>query len=491
MNDEQAVPVDTKLMPHNREAETQLLHAFMNFANAYEVTAHLLSPESFYVPEHQYIYEAMQQVYASRKVVDLVTVAEQLKNNGQLDRVGGATALVSIRGNLYDPSKYEVYARILQESHIKRKVIFQGHDLIRRAYDDTQDALDLMDKFGEASTSILGIATKNYTVSVADAANDIMAQVELAANQPDAIVQPVWTGIKTLDEVIDGIHPTDFILLAADSGMGKTSFALQVAATAASDDVGVAVVSLESNAGQVVGSMMCYEGVVNKRKLRNLNRLTELDREKLREARARMQGWPLEIVDTTDITPMILKAQIRRIRLKFLQAGKKLGLVVVDYLQLMEGDTRSHNREREVAAMSRSLKALALELEVPVIALSQINNNNKKTKDKRPSGADDIRESSAPYHDADMVLFLYRPEYYGIKKDKSGNDLTNVCEAIPAKHRHAKPVPVPLYFASWCGAFADIDVRDLPTSPIFEDNQLEATSSPAPQQNEQDDDLPF
>jgi replicative DNA helicase len=446
-----------KKPPQARDLEEAVLGACMLEPKALIHVIDILSPDMFYVEGHQHIYRAIKDLFAKSEPVDIMTVTEQLRLNGKLEAVGGSYYVTELSTKVASGAHVEYHARIIAQKFIQRELISIASQVIKDAYDDTVDVFELLDK---AETDMFSIAEehlKKNTNTLPDILQqeikDISARME--KYKEGVSFSGVGSGFTKLDRYTSGWQASDLIILAARPGMGKTAFTLALARNAAIDmNKPIAFFSLEMDAGQIVKRLISMETELGGEKLREGNlqgyEWTQLTSriDKLREA-------PIHIDDTPALNIFELRAKCRR-----LKNTHDIQMVIIDYLQLMttgmEGKS-SGNREQEISQISRSLKSLAKELKIPVIALSQLSRAvETRGGDKRPM-LSDLRESGAIEQDADMVIFLYRPEYYGITQDEEGNDCRGIGEVIIAKHRNGSLGTVRTRFINQFAKFANLE----------------------------------
>lgn len=432
-----------RVPPHSLEAEQSVLGAILLDRDALLQVAEVLRVEDFYREAHRLIYSACLDLEARGEAVDLLTVTEELRRRGELEAVGGASYLTTLTTVVPSVANAGHYARIVAQKAALRQLIQVAHRIAERAYDEDGDVIEIID---EAERLILQVAGGRYRegfVSIKEVLVNTFQQLERVASHKGEV-----TGLPTfsdLDRLLSGLQPSDLIICAARPGMGKTSFCLNIAQNVAvKKKVPVAIFSLEMSRDQVVQRMLAAEAMVEQHRLRT-GYLKEDDWARLVSAASLLAEAPIYIDDTPAITVMEVRAKARR-----LQAECGLGLVVIDYLQLMQAHRRVDNRQQEIALISRALKALARELNVPVLVLSQLNRGVEQRQDKRPVMAD-LLESGAIEADADVIIFLYRPQYYDPDTDKKG-----IAEVIVAKHRNGPVGTVEMAFLPEFTKFVDL-----------------------------------
>jgi len=424
-----------KVPPSAVEIEMALLGSMMMMAPAYDDVAELLTPEMFYVSAHQEIYSAIQQLSKSGKTFDILMVIEYLRVSEKLEFVGGPYYVTKITNSVVGMPPL-TYARIVYEKYLKREMIKFGAEMMSSAFEDSNDAFELMDQF-----------EKNYqTIATRDAGNPIqdlsIAVVERFTRlqelrKNESHITGVPTGYPDLDRITHGWQPTDLIILAARPAVGKTAFAMNLALNSAKRGTGVGFFSLEMSEGQLVDRLMSCMSEIWMDNIITGNIDEEQSKKLYTDAVAPLAQLPIFIDDTAAMNVYQLRAKARKMIRKH-----KVGLIIIDYLQLMSGveDRKINNREQEISNISRNLKVLAKELNVPFIVLSQLSRDVEKRNGqsgKRPI-LSDLRDSGAIEQDADMVMFIYRPEYYekGMDIDSQGDDNKGLTEVAISKHRN-------------------------------------------------------
>lgn len=441
-----------KIPPQATEIEQVVLGAMMLEKEALNDTINIITKESFYDPRHQFIYGAMHDLFASTKPVDLITVTDRLQKNGELEAAGGVAYIAQLTNRVASSAHIEFHARIIAEKFIKRELIKVSSEIIRDSYDDTFDVFDLLNK---AESNLFQIAESNMTKqasSMQHIVGDAIAEIEKARNNPDGI-SGTPSGFHDLDKITSGWQKSDMIVIAARPGMGKTALVLSMARNTAVDyNLGVAVFSLEMSAVQLVKRLIAGEARIDSEKLRKGN-LADHEFQQLHSRITALSAAPIFIDDTPAISIFDFRAKCRR-----LKAQHDIQLVIIDYLQLMtaKDGKGSGNREQEISNISRSIKEIAKELNIPIIALAQLSRSvEQRGGDKKPI-LSDLRESGAIEQDADIVSFIYRPDYYGIVKDDDGNSNHGIGEIIIAKHRNGKTDRVRLRFVPEYARFENL-----------------------------------
>lgn len=443
-----------KVQPQAIPLEEAVLGALMLDRDALPMVMDALRPESFYLEAHQHIYRAIIRLFERSNPVDLLTVTEELRSGGDLDKVGGPYYLVELSNRVASAANIEYHARIIAQKHIQRELISVSTKTIKNAYEDTTDVFDLLD---EAEKGLFAITQNNLSrsyESMGTLSSKVLKMIEEVSKKSDGLTG-VPTGFTDLDRLTSGWQPSDLIIVAARPGMGKTSFVLAVTLNAARDfNKGVALFSLEMASTQLVQRLISMEAEISGSKMRN-GKLEDYEWQQLQSTVEKLNSVPIYIDDTPAINIFELRAKCRR-----LKQQHDIQLVIIDYLQLMTGggeSTKNGNREQEISSISRALKSLAKELSVPVIALSQLSRAvETRGGSKRPQ-LSDLRESGAIEQDADIVSFIYRPEYYQILEDENGQSLKGIAEYIVAKHRNGALDTVKLKFTDNFAKFGNLD----------------------------------
>ena len=448
-----------RIPPQNIEAEQSVISAMLIDNKTIEKVSQLLKPADFYRPSHQIIYQAVLHLHGKNEPVDLVTMTEELKNEDKLDAAGGISYL-TLLANVVPTSANALYhARIVENNAIKRQLADSGAAIAALSYQDEDEVQSLLDKAEQTLLSLSQRKSRSAFVPIHDAVSTTMDHLgELITSHRTITGLP--TGFAALDDLTGGLHPSDFIILAARPSMGKTALALNIAQNVALRGAKegeapkrVAYFSLEMSGEQLAQRMICAEADADIRLLRSgetdndtpINENSLLDR--LWEASARLAEADIQIDATPGLSVMDVRSRARQ-----LKATVGLDLIVIDYLQLMQGRRHgSDNRQHEVTEISRGLKALARELDVPVLALSQLSRSVELRQSKQPM-LSDLRESGSLEQDADIVMFLYREDYY------KGADATpsHITDLIVSKHRNGPTGKVTLFFKDDCTKFISL-----------------------------------
>ncbi|MBQ2048186.1 MAG: replicative DNA helicase [Schwartzia sp.] len=434
-----------RIPPQNIEAEQAVLGAMLIKKEAVIEAMEILRPEDFYRDAHRVVFEAIMAVFQNDSAVDMITVTEQLKKSDLLDKAGGVAGVTALANAVPTAANVVYHAKIVREKAELRELINAGSEITGWAFEDSDDVDAVMDK---AEKRILEVTARENSAdftSMKDIVISVFKQIEERSTNKGGLTG-VASGFTDLDRLTSGFQPSDLILVAARPSMGKTAFTLNIASYVAVHlDKPVAFFSLEMSKEQLAQRMLCSEGGIDSQRLRNGDMKDE-DWEHVIAAADRLTYAPVFIDDTPGITVMELRSKARRIK-----AEHGLSMVIIDYLQLMsgKGSKNGDNRQQEISEISRSLKALARELKVPVIALSQLSRSVESRQVKRPM-LSDLRESGSLEQDADIVMFLYREDYYDKETEQQ-----NVTEVIVAKHRNGPIDTVRLYFDKEFTRFAN------------------------------------
>jgi len=426
-----------KLPPQSLEAEESVLGGVLLDNTAIDRALESVSPDDFYRESHRKIMNAMIELNQRGEPVDLVTLAEMLKSRGELPDIGGAVYLAELAEKVPTAANVAYYARIVREKAILRSLIQTATEIATSGYEPTAQIDQFLDEAEHKIFAISERKAKPTFFRIRDIMVDSLKAIEQMYERRE-LVTGVPTGFIDLDRMTAGLQPSDLIIVAGRPSMGKTAFALNIAQYAAvSARMGVAIFSLEMSKEQLVLRLLCSEARVDQSKVRT-GHAAERDFPKIAMAASRLSDAPIYIDDTAGMSVLELRAKARRLKR---ERDSKLGLIIIDYLQLMQSHGKTDSREQEISTISRSLKALAKELSVPVIALSQLNRQVETRGDKRPVMAD-LRESGAIEQDADVIAFLYRPVVY----DKTAEE--RAAEVIIAKQRNGPVGTVNLTFMS-------------------------------------------
>jgi replicative DNA helicase len=450
-----------KVPPQAVDLEEAVLGAMMLEKDAVGAVIDILSSRVFYKDAHQKIFAAIHSLFGRSEPVDILTVTNELKSKGELEIVGGPYYITMLTSRIASAANVEYHARIVLQKHIQRELINISSEVIKEAFEDTTDVFNLLDK---AEQNLFEVSETNLRRNWQDMHSLVQQAVEEieAARDSDSHLRGVPSGFVDLDRITTGWQKSDLIILAARPSMGKTALALTMARNIAVDfEKPVAVFSLEMSAVQLVTRLIASETELRSEKLKK----GDLERYEWEQLHSKISGLidaKIFIDDTPALTIFELRAKCRR-----LKQQHDIQMVFVDYLQLMSGGGDSKgNREQEISQISRSLKALAKELDIPVLALSQLSRavENRPGQSKKPI-LSDLRESGAIEQDADLVLFIYRPEYYGLHESEDGTSTKRMAELIIAKHRNGPTGEVRLKFIDTYAKFEDFTSSESTPDP--------------------------
>ena len=444
-----------RLQPQAVDLEEGVLGALMLEKNAVNEVIEILQPHSFYKDAHQRIYQVILDLFSESEPIDILTVTTKLKQKGELDLVGGAFYISQLTNRVGSSANVEFHARIISQKYILRELIRISSETIRNAFDETTDVFDLLDK---TESELYGVAEgnirKNYD-SMSTIIRQSLEEIDAARQNKDGI-SGIPTGFTELDKVTSGWQRSDMIVLAARPGMGKTAFVLSMARNVAVQfNIPVAIFSLEMASVQLVNRLIASEAEISAEKLRK-GSLADHEYQQLHARIDKLSTAPIFIDDTPGLSIFELRAKARR-----LKQQHNIDLIVIDYLQLMSaGGSGKGNREQEISTISRSIKEIAKELNVPIIALSQLSRSvESRGGDKRPL-LSDLRESGAIEQDADIVSFIYRPEYYKYTEWEDGTPCTGQAELVIAKHRNGSLENIRMRFIGHLARFDNLDNFD-------------------------------
>ena len=432
-----------RIPPHSVESEQSILGSIILDKEAIITVAETIQPMDFYKEAHKIIYESMLKLNSNNEPIDLITLIEELRKEGHLDSIGGISYLTSLSTIVPTTSNVKYYANIVKEKSVMRQLIKASNEIINLGYDASTDVQEILDK---AEKNIFDISQEKSGDDIQPinvVLQDTFEMIEKLCTDKSEVTG-ITTGFADLNKKINGLQRTDLILFAARPAMGKTAFSLNLVQNAAlKGDASVAVFSLEMSKEQLVQRMLSAQSNVELSKIKTGN-LGESDWPRIIDGMAVLSEANIFIDDTPGIKISEIRSKCRRLKIE-----KGLDLILIDYLQLMEGEGKNENRQQEIAKISRSLKILAKELDCPVVALSQLSRSPELRKDHRPI-LSDLRESGSIEQDADIVMFLYRDEYYHDDSEKK-----NIGEVIIAKNRHGETGNVELVWFGQVQKFAD------------------------------------
>ncbi|MEQ2629218.1 replicative DNA helicase [Peptoniphilus lacrimalis] len=435
-----------RIPPHNNDAETSALGAMLLSKEAITLSIEIISVEDFYSPAHQKIYSSILSIYNRNEACDVVTLSEELLRTDSLEEIGGSVYLADISSSVAAVSNSRYYLNIIKEKSILRKLIDSSSKVITKAYSPEAAASSLIELAEKSIFEINEDSNRHGLVNIRDIVLDSFSQMEQRAQNPGGLTG-LSTGFVDLDRKLSGLQKSDLVLIAARPSMGKTALMVNIATNAAlKNDARVAIFSLEMSKNQLVQRVISSNAHVDLQKVISGD-INEDEWTKIINAMPIISDLKIEIDDTAAISPLELKAKCRRMKVE-----KGLDLIVIDYLQLMQMSGRVESRQQEISTISRNLKAIAKELDVPVIALSQLSRAPELRSDHRPI-LSDLRESGAIEQDADVVMFLYRDEYY----NKEESEKPNIGELIIAKHRNGPTGTVELVFKKEYTKFLNLE----------------------------------
>lgn len=461
-----------KLPPQAVDVEKAILGALMLEKGKDIVVLDILSSDSFYNEAHQKIFQAIYELSVNHQPIDYHTVIEQLKKNLQLEEVGGPGYIVQLTTRVASASHIEYHAKIIAQKHIQRELILLSSEIQTQAYDDSIDVDDLLEFSQQAVFDVASGNIKKETVRIDTVIQEAIDQIEEASKREDGL-SGVPSGFTTLDRITSGWQRSDLVILAARPSMGKTAFVLSMARNMAIlHNQAVAFFSLEMSSIQLVTRLIASETELGSEKIRS-GKLKSYEWEQLEHKIKDLSAARVFIDDTPAISLFELRSKCRK-----LKAKEDISVVIIDYLQLMSGPPETKgNREQEVSTISRGLKAIAKELNLPILALSQLNRSvEMRAGDKRPQ-LSDLRESGAIEQDADIVMFIHRPEKMGITEDSEGNSTKGLAELIIAKHRNGAVTDVQLRFREEFARFEELNMSELRGLPDFTEAAASVTIS--------------
>lgn len=442
--------IEDHLPPQNIEAEQSVLGSILLQPTALISALEFIQTNDFYRRSHQLIFQTMVDLNERNEEIDIVTVADRLESNKQLEDVGGAPYLAELSTIVPTAANIEYYSKIVEERALLRRLIQASQEIITETYEESDDVTNILDMAEQKILEVSERKNRSGFLKISDVLRDSMEEIDHLYQNNEEITG-LSSGYRALDLMTAGLHEDELIILAARPGVGKTAFALNIAQNiGTSTNENIAIFSLEMGATQLVNRMLCAEGTINANNLRT-GQLSEEEFEKLFVAMGSLSKANIYIDDTPGIRVSEIRAKSRRL----MQEGGGIGLIIIDYLQLIEGSGRE-SRQQEVSEISRQLKKLAMELNVPVIAISQLSRSVEQRQDKRPI-LSDLRESGSLEQDADIVAFLYREDYY---RDEEGQEEEteddNVVEVLIEKNRSGARGTVKLLFIKEYNKFSSL-----------------------------------
>ena len=437
----------TSGIPHNREAEEAVVGAVLINPEAYYDLAQFLQADDFYIHRHRWIWEAFNRLHEKRIPLDFLTVTEELQSAGQLAEIGGPAYLTALLNQVPTSLHAEAYGRMVEATSIRRRLLTSANQIATLAYNEQESVENVIEESEKSIFNVSERRLKKDLLPISTVLSDYYDRIDELAKRPEDIFG-VPTGFVDLDRTLTGLQPSDLLIIAGRPGQGKSGFLLSVAKNAALlHKKNVAIFSLEMSNEQVVQRLLAQETGIDSQRLRN-GKLNENEWPLLTHAIEVLGDTHIYLDDTPALTPLAMRTKCRRLQMEF-----GLDLVILDYIQLMGGDTRNENRVQEVSYITRSLKVLARELNVPVLAAAQLSRAVEQREKKRPI-LSDLRESGSLEQDADIVMFIYREDQYEEETEKQ-----NVAEIIIAKHRNGPTGSVELIFMSHLAKFVDAATR--------------------------------
>ena len=479
-----------KIPPQAISLEEAVLGAIMIEKDALIEIAEFLRPEAFYTDSHQKIYTVIQELSAQSQSIDILTVTAALRKKGQLEIIGGAFYVTNLTSRVASSANIEQHARLIQEMYIKRELIRSSSQLVTDCYSDESDIFDLLSRSEYEKDSLLQSITVRKEVSNSDLFHSTL-QTMVKQKDNEQGLTGVPSGFTDLDRITGGWQKSDLIIVGARPGMGKTSWVLQNALNASIDfQFPGAVFSLEMSMAQLMKKQISIVCDIPLAKFRK-NTISDYEWQLIHQQTSKIIAAPIHWDDTPSLSLIELCAKSRRLKARF-----DIQYIVIDYLQLMMAKgNKNGNREQEIGAISRGLKGLAKELDIPILALSQLSRGveSRPGQGKRPM-LSDLRESGSIEQDADMVLFLYRPEYYGLTEDENGESTDGLAEVIIAKHRNGETDEVALKFNKSTTGFSDLILDYFDKNPNIKEPLKvfhETTLMPNEDFDNDDDNPPF
>ena len=432
-----------QIPPHSVEAEQSVLGAMLLDREAVFVALEMLLPEDFYKEAHRELFEAAVNVFQRDEPVDLLTLTEELRRRETLDAIGGIPYITSLSTSVPVTVHVEYYAKVVEEKAVLRRLINSSREVAQQGYRADVNVQELLE---QAQKNIYDITQKQYRqgfTSIQEVVNEAFDEIEIRYENKQAVTG-LSTGFMDIDKKLNGLHASDLILVAARPAMGKSAFALNLAQNAAlKTDASVAIFSLEMSKEQLILRMLAAESMVDMGKIQS-GQLNDEEWNRIAQAMVPLSGAKIYFDDSAGISVTQMRSKARRLKME-----KGLDLVLIDYLQLMQGDGRTENRQQEISAISRNLKIMAKELDCPVIALSQLSRAPEQRSDHKPI-LSDLRESGAIEQDADVVIFLYREAYYDEESEQQ-----NLAEIIVSKHRHGETGTIEMVWMGQYQKFVD------------------------------------
>ncbi len=476
-----------KIPPQAIDLEEAVLGAIMLEKDALTTVIDILKPEVFYKEQHQVIFAAISRLFGKSEPVDILTVTNELNKNGDLEIAGGAYFITLLTNRVASSANVEYHARIIIEKFIQRELIRISSEIIKDAFEVTSDAFEMLDRAEQNLFSVSESNLRRNYLNMHDLVNDAIKEIEAAKNQQDHL-RGVPSGFTELDRYTSGWQKSDLIILASRPGMGKTAFSLSMARNmAVTFHRPVAIFSLEMSAIQLVTRLISAESGLPAEKLRKGD-LEDYEWQQLNTRITNLVDAPIYIDDTPALSIFELRAKCRR-----LKSQHNIEMIFIDYLQLMSGPhDKQGNREQEISNISRSLKSLAKELDVPILALSQLSRAVETRGGSKKPILSDLRESGAIEQDADIVMFIYRPEYYKIDETEDGSSTAGLAEVSIAKHRNGALADIHLKFIAKYARFVDPGGAEPEPENYSNNSPYEGMRTVPSRMNEiEDDEAPF
>lgn len=449
-----------KVQPQAMPLEEAVLGALMLDREAVMAVIDLLSPESFYLEAHQNIYQSILSLFNQSNPVDLLTVTEELRKTGTLEKCGGPYYLVELSNRVASAANIEYHARIIQQKWMQRRLIEAGGAILQDGYSDEKDIFEMIDDAEKAIFSITSGASKKDAKGAYEIAMSVLKNTEKATEKrKEGKITGVPSGLTEIDLTTGGFQNSDLIILAARPGQGKTGLALTIANNAAKQGFPVGIFSFEMSETQLMARLIGGESGISSNRMQNGD-VKDYEWQSLQNTIERIENLKLFIDDTAALPLMILRAKARRMKMKH-----GIQLLIIDYLQLMKSSLKGGTTNDHVSDISQGLKAIAKDLDIPVIALSQLSRAVETRGGAKRPQLSDLRDSGSIEQDADIVGFIYRPEYYGILEDENGQSLKGVAEIIFAKHRNGPTGTVEVKFEEQFARFTDLKSAQFPGTP--------------------------
>ena len=437
-----------KIPPQALDLEEAVLGAMMLEKDRLLNVIEILNSDDFYKPEHQIVYSAICDLFGKYKPIDILTVTDHLRGTGELDQVGGAYYIAMLTSKVASSVNIEYHARIIIQKSLQRKLIMFSSDLLKECYEDVTDVFDMIDTFGTRYFQVTEMGLKNRESTMKEMAKEAMTEIKRVQDSPKHLMG-ISTGYMALDKLTSGLQPSNLVIMASRPGMGKTALALCIARNISETKIPVGIFSLEMSCMELFFRLVAIDSELPGDKIRTGD-LSDLNFDRINTHIIKLSDQPIYIDDSPALSVFELRAKARKLKNKY-----DIQIIFVDYLQLMKGEkSLQGNREREISDISRSLKALSKELQIPVIALAQLSREVEKRPGKKPI-LSDLRESGSIEQDADIVIFLYREDYYDDNAEQGKTEL------IIAKNRNGKTGYINLRFLNRSTKFIDYTTDEM------------------------------